>query len=473
MVMNEEDIFYKAFLSRDSRFDGKFYVGVKTTKIYCRPICPARPKRQNVEFFLEALSAEKAGYRPCLRCHPPSSTPSSAYSGKSAVVSRVLRVLTNQGMGDKGEDYFAEQFGLSARHLRRLFREEIGLTPQKIWDNNRLNFALKLLAETKLSITRIALEAGFSSLRRFNDAFKKCYKQPPSSMRKKNLSHSSHENIILKLTYHPPLDWPHLINHFKNHFIPYIESISENSYERVFKIGNSIGTLSVEADSRYPYLKLQIACHDTKVLFEVANRVRKMFDLDSDPLLIANQFASHLPLSLLWKQWPGLRLANGWDPYETAICAILGQGITMKYASQLIGHLVLYYGEKIFHLVTQEERYLFPLPEILAKASLHEIKTTQIRKAAIRMLSQKILQQEISLSPAQAPEEFKKSLLGIQGIGPWTTEYISLRALADTDAFPATDLILKRALRLNPSLDLSCIRPWRGYAAVYLWKKYF
>jgi AraC family transcriptional regulator of adaptative response / DNA-3-methyladenine glycosylase II len=197
-----------------------------------------------------------------------------------------------------------------------------------------------------------------------------------------------------------------------------------------------------------------------------------MFDLDSDPLLIANQFSIYPELTKLWEQSPGLRLISSWDPFETAIGTILGQGVSVEYATQLMAQLVLYYGEKVNHPITAKTTYLFPIPEILMNSTLVKIKTTQSRKAAIREFSQKIVKHLISLSPSQAPDDFKKALLKIKGIGPWSAEYISLRALGDTDAFPSTDLILKRAIEVHKNLDFNLIKPWRGYAAIYLWKNY-
>ena len=472
-MKKDDDVYYKAMLSKDYRFDGKFFVAVKTTKIYCRPVCPAvTPKRKNVEFFPDAISAEKAGYRPCLRCHPEFAPLSPAWSGTSAVVKRALKLIASNGMLDTDEEHFAEQFGMSARHLRRLFKDEIGLTPKQVSDNARLNFVWKLVAETDMSLTIAAVTAGFSSLRRFNDAFKKRYHCTPSKVRHKKLKSNKDIGIVLNLPYRPPLDWSTLIDYFQNHQIPFVETVKESSYERVFKIGASTGIFRIEIDPHKPQLKLHVISDDTKNLFEIINRVRKMFDLDSDPLLIEKQFSLCPILSQLWKQWPGLRLALGWDPFEIAIGAILGQCVSTQYASKLMGQLVANYGEKIIVPLTQEERFLFPQLKTLANASLDEVKTTTKRKMAIRELCQKLLSHEISFSEAQDPEKFKNSLLKIAGIGSWTAEYISLRAIGDTDAFPATDLILKRALKLEKNFDLNGIKPWRGYAAIYLWKKY-
>ena len=470
--MDKKDIYYKAMLSRDYRFDGKFYVAVKTTGIYCRPICPAKPKRENIEFFTDAFSAEKAGYRPCLRCHPEFSPDSMTWPGRSTIVQRALQLISQNAMFEINMDAFAKQLGVSARHLRRLFEKEIGLSPKKISDLHRLNFARKLITETRLGLTTVAMTAGFSSLRRFNDAFKKRYHHPPREIRKSKSPMTENE-FTLHIAYRPPLDWKSLLHYYSKHQIPFIEDVSDSHYQRIFKVGSSIGVFTVHNDEKKAQLELKVHCQDPKVLFTIVNRVRKMFDLDSDPILISNQFSIFPFLKQLWNEFPGLRIAKGWDPFEIAITTILGQVVSVKQASRLMGKLVQSYGEKIYHPLTNEEAFLFPTPEILAEASLDEIKTTTQRKKAIRDLCQGLIEKKISFAEYQDPENFKKQIRAIRGIGSWSAEYISLRGLGDTNAFPKDDLVLKRALSLNSQLfDPAQLEPWRGYLAVYLWRKY-
>lgn len=467
--MTKHDVFYQAMLARDYRFDGKFFVAVKTTGVYCRPICPARPKRENVEFFPSAVTAEKAGYRPCLRCRPESAPLSPAWVGTSAVVQRALKAIAVDGFFESDEDRFAEQFGVTARHLRRLFIGEIGLTPKQIAFNNRLNFARKLIVESHLPMTAVAMTAGFSSLRRFNDAFKKRFHRAPRDLRITQ-ERSQENGVELSLAYRPPFDWNTLLAYFRSHRIIGVENISVVAYERVFRIGKSTGFLRVMNDDTRPQLKLYVSVDDPTILFSVSQRVRRMFDLDSDPLLVANSFQSHKFLNSLWKKYPGLRLARGWDPFETSVCTILGQLVSVGFARTLIGQLVERYGEPVAHPETQMSTYLFPRPEVLAGAAMAEVQTTRTRKAAIREFSRLVGTGEINL---QIPREAEAGAISrISGLGPWSTECISLRALGDTDAFPKTDLVLKRAVEKHPDLDLEKIRPWRSYAAVYLWKHY-
>ena len=464
--------FYQAMLARDHRFDGKFFVAVKTTGIYCRPICPARPKRENLEFFPDAASAELAGYRPCLRCRPECAPLTPAWRGKQAVVQRALKLIARNELHRAGEEKFAERLGVSARHLRRLFAAEMGRTPKQISDANRLNFARKLVVETSMPVMTVARTAGFRSLRRFNDAFRKRFRRPPSKVRKAGLEGAAGDVVELKLSFRPPYDWQTLIQFYRTHTIPGVERVVENRFERVFRLGGSVGFLQVEPVGSSPQLKLKVVTEDLPILFEVTSRVRRMFDLDSDPLLIADRFGQNPLLAKLCRRFPGLRLPGGWDPFETAVCSILGQLVSAAQRCNLIGQLVRNYGEPIAHPRSGEPAYLFPGPEVLAHSDLETIGTTAARKEAIREFSRRVLRGAISLSEAQEPAAFRKALLETRGLGPWSAEYISLRSIGDTDAFPRTDLILKRALMLYPDFDLEALKPWRSYAAIYLWKAF-
>ncbi len=466
----KHDIFYEAMLARDYRFDGKFFIGVKTTGIYCRPICPAKPKRENVEFFLTSTAAEKSGYRPCLRCRPECAPLSPAWYGKSAIVQRALRTISSEGFFDLNEDKFASQFGVTARHLRRLFVDEIGQTPKKIAFDNRLNFARKLIMETSLPMTTIATTAGFSSLRRFNDAFKKRFHRPPNALRKKQEKNQS--AIELELSYRPPFDWQSLLSFYRTHQIIGVENITNSTYDRVFRIDRSVGFLEVSQIDDEPKLKIKIIIDDPTTLFPLTQRIRQMFDLDSDPLLVANSFQNQKFLNSLWMKYPGLRIARGWDPFETAVCTILGQLVSVKQAKNLVHQLVVHYGEKVKNPNTGEESFLFPRANVLAKSDLANCKTTVARRKAIRELAILVNENKLILEKPQDVKNINEQLLNISGIGAWSAEYISLRALGNTDAFPKTDLILKRALDLHSDIDLEEIRPWRSYAAIYLWKHY-
>lgn len=470
--MHQDDLFYQAMLSRDFRFDGKFFAAVKTTGIYCRPICPARPKRENIEFFLDRFAAERAGYRPCLRCHPEFAPSSVVWTGKSILVQRALTQISKNALSEKDLEELSRELHVSSRHLRRLFEEEIGLSPKQISNLHRLNFAHKLITETDLEMTEIAFASGFRSLRRFNDAFKKRYHQPPSRVRKKEDPCVS-DHYTLKLSYRPPFDFQTSLHYFKRHHIPYLEQVDKSSYTRLFKEKKHLGILQVTDHPDTAELKLKVFYPDPKGLFSIVNRVRKMFDLDSDPLLIANAFRANPFLNQLWEQNPGLRITRGWDSFEVSIGTILGQLVSVEQASRLMGDLVKQYGEKVIHPLTQEEAFLFPSPQVLAESTLSKIKTTGRRKEAIKAFAQAMVDKKISLSEVQDMSSFKQALQTIKGIGSWTSEYIALRALGETNAFPKEDLIIKKALLEQGHLfDLSSLQPWLGYLAIYLWKTY-
>jgi AraC family transcriptional regulator of adaptative response / DNA-3-methyladenine glycosylase II len=296
--------------------------------------------------------------------------------------------------------------------------------------------------------------------------------RPQGTVRKARSKTDRGDGIELNLLFKPPYDWQTIIRFYETHPIPGVERVTGGSFERVFRVGNTIGFLQVQAMVGEPQLKLRIVTAAPEIPFEVVSRIRRMFDLDSDPILIGNYFARAPVLSKLYDRFPGLRLPRGWDAFETAICSILGQLVSAEQRSNLVGQLVRGYGDAITHPVSGETTRLFPGPDVLAKSDLSEVKTTNVRKEAIREFSRRVLNGAISLSEAQDPRAFRKALLETKGLGPWSAEYISLRAIGDTDAFPKTDLILKRALELHPDLDLEAIKPWRSYAAIYLWKEF-
>jgi AraC family transcriptional regulator, regulatory protein of adaptative response / DNA-3-methyladenine glycosylase II len=296
--------------------------------------------------------------------------------------------------------------------------------------------------------------------------------KPRGTVKKARLKISRADETEINLGFRPPYDWQTIIRFYISHPIPGVERVTEDSFERVFCIGKTIGFFQVQPMVNKRQLRLRIVAANPKIVFEVVRRVRRMFDLDADPIVIANCFAPVRVLAKLCDRFPGLRLPRGWDAFETAICSILGQLVSAVQRSNLVGQIVRGYGDGITHPVSGEKTRLFPRPEVLAKSDLNRVGTTVARKEAIRDFSRRVLTGAISLSETQDPTAFRKSLLETKGLGPWSAEYISLRALDDTDAFPKTDLILKRVLELHPDLDLEPIRPWRSYAAIYLWKEF-
>jgi AraC family transcriptional regulator of adaptative response / DNA-3-methyladenine glycosylase II len=464
---------YQAVLARDNRFDGKLFVAAKTTGVYCRPICPARPKRENVEFFKTAQAAEKAGYRPCLRCRPESAPGSPAWNGTHATVERALKFIAQGALEHETEEAFADRLGVTARHLRRLFEREIGRTPKQIFDTIRLDFARKLIVETRMPITEIAFSSGFRSLRRFNDAVKRRFHRPPSALRSLRKPAETAPMIRLSLACRTPLDWDGLLDYYRRHRIAGLETIEGDSYSRLFTIGetNTPGFFRAGPHGTKPELVLEITISDTRYLLRAVQRVRLMFDLDCDPLSIGNAFGRSPFAASLQEKYPGTRLARGFDPFETAIATILGQVISVRQTTRLMGRLVDEYGEEIRHPLSGERVRVFPSPAALADIELHALGITRQKQATIREFSSRVANGRIQLERAQDREDFKEAVRAVKGIGAWSAEYMALRALGDTDGFPATDLVLSRVLRDNPTCDPDAVRPWRSYLAVLLWKE--
>ncbi len=468
--MKKADVYYEAMKTRDPRFDGKFFVGVKTTGIYCRPICPAKPKKENVEFFHSHLEAEKAGYRPCLRCRPESAPKSPAWIGKSALVQRAVKVLHSQEVIDFNENEFAQKFGVSARHLRRLFIEEIGKTPKQLSFENRLNLARKLITETALPITEIAFASGFSSIRRFNDAFKDRFKKSPSEIRRAKVSPRS--GLRISSPYRPPFDFAGLMRSYENHRVGRLEWFKDEKMHRVISLNGKVGHITISNSPENSELLIEIDFPDTSVVHSIISRVRKLFDLDSDPVIVANSLEADPKVKKLLKEFPGIRLPSGWDPFEISISAILGQLVSIERGRSLTHDLIELAGTDSGYVIEGQSVKLFPTPEQIIRADLSSLKTTSIRKQTLVAFSKAVANQEISLEPTQDVEEFLKKILTIKGIGPWTAQYIALKALRDANAFPASDLILNRALEIHSQEVLEAMHPWRGYAAALFWRAY-
>jgi AraC family transcriptional regulator of adaptative response / DNA-3-methyladenine glycosylase II len=470
-MMTSDERRYQAVLARDARFDGAFFVAVRTTGIYCRPICPARPKRENVEFFATAQAAEAAGYRPCLRCRPESAPGSPAWNGTSATVERALRLMAQGTLQDTTEQAFADRLGITARHLRRLFEGAFGCTPKQLHDAARLDFARKLIVETHLPMTEIAFAAGFRSVRRFNAAVKARFQRPPSRLRSLQRGGKHTPLIRLSLAFRPPYQWRNVLDYYRRHRIDGVETIENESFSRVFYLRESgtTGFFRVRPHGLKPELLLELVISDTRQLMKLVQRIRRMFDLDADPLIIAKAFTQSPPLKRLHEEYLGARLAGGFDPFETAIGTILGQVVSVGQSSRLMSQLVSAYGEEIPHPLSGERTRVFPGPQTLAEADLVALKITTMKREAIRRFSRQVHEGALDFDRIHYAEAFKAAVRTIPGIGAWSAEYILLRGLGDSDAFPANDLIVRRFLKANPDVDPDVVRPWRAYLAVCIW----
>ena len=480
-MSNEAETFYQAVLARDRRFDGRFFTAVRTTKIYCRPICPARPPLlRNVHFYPTAAAAEEAGFRPCLRCRPETAPGTPAWIGTSATVARALRLLRG-GLDEDGLPALAGRLGISDRRLRQLFAEHLGASPQSILRVQRLDFARRLIDETTLPFTEVAASAGFRSIRRFNDAVKARFGKPPSDLRKrpKNRQDDSESatkegqgELILKLPYRPPLAWFELLQFLAARAIAGIEMISAGSYRRTVTIGNSEGFIEVRPAKSEGSLELHLhlpqSAAISSCLLEAVERVRTMFDLEADPLRIAAHLEKDPRLQAVVAAHPGLRVPGGFDGFELAMRAVLGQQVSVKGASTLCARLVQRFGKPLdIGDAPPGLTHVFPAPELLAQRDLTRIGIPKSRALALQELAKRVADGRIVLDGCADLAETERQLLDVPGIGPWTAQYIAMRVLRDPDAIPATDLVLKRCLGSGNADDL---RPWRAYAAMYLWQ---
>lgn len=468
----------RARLARDPRFDGRFFVGVLTTGIFCRPICPARPpKAANVRFFPTAAAATRAGLRPCLRCRPESAPGTPAWDGTCSTVARALRQISNGALDGGGVEDLARAVGVGARQLNRLFHQHLGASPVAIAQTRRLLFAKKLLNETDLKIADLAFAAGFGSVRRFNDLFARTYRQKPSEMRRSGLGRAGGSlpggAVELVLAYRQPFDWRALLDFLAPRAIPAVEEIEGDVYRRNVALGEATGRIEVRSIGNA--LALSVDFPDSEALLTIASRVRRLFDLDSDPSEVAAGLSCDPLLRPLVRKREGLRVPGAWDGFELAVRAVLGQQVTVRGATTLAGRLVRAYGRQI------DSGMIFPRPADLVRARFSSVGLPKTRAAAIRRLSRACAEGELRLEPGADPDRTVRTLAGIPGIGDWTAQYIAMRALGEPDACPTTDLVLLKAAtalsgpdQRTTSARLRAMaepwRPWRAYAAMHLWR---
>jgi AraC family transcriptional regulator of adaptative response / DNA-3-methyladenine glycosylase II len=478
----DPDACYRALATRDARFDGRFFAAVKTTGIYCRPICPARtPKRQNVIFFTSAAAAHEAGFRPCLRCRPETAPDCGAWRGTSNTVSRGL-ALIELGVLDRGNiEQLAQRLGVGARQLRRLFRQHLGATPIGVAQTRRILLAKQLLHETQLPVTDVALASGFGSVRRFNETFQRTFARPPSALRRDSRAEhqaDSESGITVLLHYRPPYDWTSTLSYLRARAIPGVERVASNQYARTIEIDGTSGTVFVaHADTNA--LRARICLPKLAALPVVIARLRRLFDLTADPGAIEEHLRIDPMLAPLVAMRPGLRVPGAWDGFELAVRAILGQQITVPGANGLVGKLVQAYGRVIAaNGAAAGLTHLFPSPRTLAAADLRILGIPKQRAMAVASLSAATAADPSIFSARRSLEEAVSRLRSLPGIGEWTAQYIAMRELREPDAFPAADIGLLRAMadvrgrRPKPRELLAraeCWRPWRAYAAHHLW----
>jgi AraC family transcriptional regulator, regulatory protein of adaptative response / DNA-3-methyladenine glycosylase II len=470
-VQLDRDTCRKARLARDARFDGRFFIGVRTTKIFCRPICPApSPREENVDYFPSAAAAATAGLRPCLRCRPECAPGTPAWNGSSSTVSRALREIAVGALDSGGVEDLAGRLGLGERHLRRLFLEHLGASPIAVAQTHRLLAAKRLIDETDLSLSTVALAAGFGSVRRFNHTIRETWKRTPRELRKARRGIRA-KGLCFRLRYRPPFDWDALLGFLATRAIPGVEFVDNRVYRRSIVVAGVPGMIGLSHGDSEVLLEIDHARPDK--LLGIVSRMRRLCDLDADPVAIASSLATDPLLRPLAEARPGLRVPGAWDGFELGIRAILGQQISVRGASTLAGRLVQRFGRRL-DSARPGITHLFPRAQHLADVDLASIGLPRKRAETLSAFSAAVASGELVLDGSIAPEEVRERLRSIAGIGEWTAGYISMRALSDPDAFPAADLVLLRAAGASTSRELQALaerwRPWRAYAALHLWQ---
>ena len=466
----------RARLSRDARFDGKFFIGVLTTGIYCRPICPARrAKEKNVRYFPTAAAAAEAGFRPCLRCRPECSPGTPAWAGTQTTVARALRLIGEFGLGDGGVELLAERLGVGSRHLRRLFLKHLGATPRAVAQTRRLHFAKKLIDETRLPMIQVALVSGFGCVRRFNADIRKVYHRAPTQIRAlaRQIVSQPENQYLFRLNFRPPYDWRAMLSFLAARATPGVEVVDQAKYCRSISVNGSHGYFEVSPDEKSDALAVRVQFDDPRSLFVIIERIRAMFDLNADWLEIVRSLRSDPALAGRVQSNPGVRVPGCWNGFELATRAILGQQITVRGATALAGRIVQAFGQPFTVAADGRLTHLFPTPEVLADANLVGVGLTKARARTIHALANAVCDGHISFEGIVESISFLARLRGISGIGQWTAQYVAMRALGEPDAFPSGDVALLRALDLKSGRELErraeAWRPWRAYAAMYLW----
>jgi len=471
---------YRAMQAKDARFDGRFFVCVSSTGIYCRPVCPARvPKRENCRFVLSAAAAEEAGYRSCLRCRPETAPGTPAWSGTAATVSRALRLIEEGALDEGCLEELAARLGLGERQLRRLFLAHLGAGPQAVAANRRLLTAKQLISDTAMPLAQVAHAAGYQSLRRFNDAIRTAYDVAPTEIRRASENRAG-STIRLRLGYRPPFDFSRILVYLKGRAIPGVERIGENSYARSFSLGGASGIITVTPVAGANALEARIATlgstQGALPVRAISARLRRLFDLDAEPGAIATALARDPLIGPRLEQAPGLRVPGAFDGFELAIRAVLGQQISVKGATTIAGRIVTKFGAPLPGGGAEGIDRLFPAPKMLARAALSGRGLTGGRIATLKALSSAVAAGKLDFTPRESLEAKIAEMTALPGIGEWTAHYVALRALGEPDAFPASDLGLRKSAGGGEPVSTAALqamsqawRPWRGYAALALW----
>lgn len=485
--MEGDDLCYRAVQTRDSRFDGWFFVGVRTTGIYCRPSCASvTPKRQNVSFFPTAAAAQRAGFRACKRCRPDASPGSPEWNRRGDLVARAMRAIADGLVDREGVGGLARLLGYSERHLNRLVTAELGAGPLEIARAQRAQTARVLIETTDLSMADVAFAAGFASIRQFNDTVRAVFAETPSSLRKRGeaarrLEPKPAGALYLRLAFRQPYDHSAIFSFLAARAVPGLERGDATSYERVLDLPHGPGVATVRAPlGDETHLGAFLRLTDLRDLTMAVRRLRQLFDLDADPKAVGEALGRDEVLGELVTASPGLRIPGSVDARELCFRAVLGQQVNVAGARRLTARLVATAGvpapAELFE-EGHEALSAFPSPEVVAALEPASFAMPASRRCAIRALAEAMARDELDLSLGADREEAQAALLRIPGIGPWTAGYVAMRGLGDPDAFLPSDLGVRRALealglRSDPAGALVLAerwRPYRAYGLLHLW----
>jgi AraC family transcriptional regulator of adaptative response / DNA-3-methyladenine glycosylase II len=467
----------RARVSRDPRFDGRFFIAVTSTGIYCRPICPApSPKKTNVRYYATAVAAAEAGFRPCLRCRPEAAPGTPAWMGTSTVVRRALRLIDDGALDDGSVETLASRVGIGARQLHRLFVQHVGASPITVAQTRRLHFAKRLLDETALPITAIALAAGYGSLRRFNDAFVKTYCRAPRDLRRQRRMGPviERENeVVLRLSYRPPYDWRAMSEALAARAVPGVERVDARGYARTLAVpGGGHAIVCVRPVANADALELRARGVAPAALFQLSQTARRVFDLASDPAHVVRVLERDPLLAPLVERHPGLRIPGAWNGFEYALFAVLAQHASAATVQVSLKRLVLREGSRIAG-GSDGLTHLFPSPATLASAKLDGLGLRGTAAASLTLLARAAMEGAFD---CETPEQVLTMMATLPGTGPRVAQDVILHALGDPDAFPLYDMALRR-MASSDGIPLTASeleeraeawRPWRGYAATYL-----
>jgi AraC family transcriptional regulator of adaptative response / DNA-3-methyladenine glycosylase II len=473
MLLDPEQC-YRALRTHDARFDGRFFVGVGSTRIYCRPVCTAKtPLRRNCRFFPSAAAAESEGFRPCLRCRPELAPGYAVVDANRRLAQAAAGLIEDGRLAEASLADLAQTLGVTDRHLRRVFQLEFGVAPVDYAQTQRLLLAKRLLTDSTLPVIEVAMASGFASLRRFNHLFRTRYRMTPGQLRR-SAEAAPAERLVFDLAYRPPYDWDAMLAFLDKRAIAGVESVDAKRYARTVRVTRRdktfTGWLMVAPSPRRNALRVTLSATLAQALPVVLSRVKHLFDLACRPDEIA------AALGPLAASHPGLRLPGAMDGFEIAVRAVLGQQVTVAAATRIAGRFVEKFGDPIATPIDSLTRF-FPRAETVAALDPAEIAAQGVigaRARAIVALAREVAAGRLVLDASAEVDATIAALEALPGVGPWTAQYIAMRALAWPDAFPHPDVAVLKAMQQGKAKSALAAaeswRPWRAYAVLHLWK---